>query len=157
MSTNDVPGANPVNNDELAMGCWAEHTDGSLIFVESTEADRVVYSIFDMSRTPPVEYRDAMPLDTFEVRFGYDGDEGPWTWHDKTPFDWNRVIQAGVPDGVRAAFADHTLSAARRVADSLRLRGDGITRDHRHRTETVARRYGAIWDKIGRAISELRK
>jgi hypothetical protein len=157
MSTNDVPGANPDNNDELAMGCWAEHTDGSLIFVESTEADRVVYSIFDMSRTPPVEYRDAMPTDTFEDRFSREADEGPWTWHDKTPFDWDRVIKAGVPDGVRAAFADHTLNAARRVADSLRLRAERIPRDHSHRAETVRRRSGAIWDKISRAVAELGK
>ena len=58
MSTNDVPGADPRNSDELATGCWAEHEDGSLIFVESTEVNRVIYSVFDMSRTPPLEYRD---------------------------------------------------------------------------------------------------
>jgi hypothetical protein len=161
MSTNDVPGANPDNNDELGMGCWAEHHDGSLIFVESTEGDRVVYSIFDMSRTPPIEYRDAMPTAVFEKAFSYGGDHddidnpGNWTWHDKTPFDWNRVIKAGVPDGVKAAFADHTLSAAQRVADSLKLRGDKITRDLGHRTESVLRRSGGIWDKLSRAIAEL--
>lgn len=149
MSTHDVPGANPANNDELAMGCWAEHTDGSLVFVESTEGDRVIYSIFDMSRTPPVEYRDAMPTETFEDRFGRDNDVGPWTWHDKTPFDWDRVIRTGVPDGVRAAFAEHTLSAAQRVADSLRLRGAEVDR------ETVVNRVGGIWGKLSRAIAEL--
>lgn len=31
MSTNDVPGAKTENRDVLAMGCWAEHEDGSLI------------------------------------------------------------------------------------------------------------------------------
>lgn len=49
MSTNDVPGANPKNADVLAMGCWAEHEDGSLIFVESVEGGTVVYSIFDIA------------------------------------------------------------------------------------------------------------
>lgn len=37
MSTNDVPGANPVNKDILAAGCWAEHADGSLLFVKGNE------------------------------------------------------------------------------------------------------------------------
>jgi len=155
MSTHDVPGANPDNNDELAMGCWAEHNDGSLIFVESTEGDRVIYSIFDVSRTPPVEYRDAMPQTTFEDRFGRDSDHGPWTWHDKTAFPWDRVIKAGVPDGVRHAFAGDTIAAAQRVADSLKLRGEQVTRDLGHRAETVVRRSGGIWDKLSRAIGEL--
>ena len=52
MSTTDVPGANPANRDELGVGSWAEHADGSLIFVESTEGDRVVYSMFDVSAEP---------------------------------------------------------------------------------------------------------
>jgi hypothetical protein len=157
MSTNDVPGSNPDNNDELAMGCWAEHDDGSLIFVESTEVDRVIYSIFDVSRTPPIEYRDAMPTDSFEDRFGHDSDHGPWTWHDKTPFPWDRVIKAGIPDGVRLAFADHTLAAAERVANSLHLRGQEVSRDLGHRMQSVRRRAGGIMDKISRAIGELRK
>lgn len=156
MSTHDVPGAKVENGDDLHHGCWAEHKDGSLIFVESTEANRVVYSIFDVSRQPPLEYRDAMPIAVFEDRFGRDSDEGPWTWHDKTPFDWDRVIRAGFPDGVRSAFADHTLSAARRVADSLKLRGEE-TRDHRHQTDQEVRRAGGIWDKISRAVAELGK
>ena len=49
MSTNDVPGANPANRDELAMGAWAEHADGSLIFVESTEGGTCIYEVFDLS------------------------------------------------------------------------------------------------------------
>jgi hypothetical protein len=154
MSTNDVPGANDDNGDTLHHGCWAEHSDGSLIFVESTEANRVVYSIFDTNRRPFVEYRDAMPVATFEQRFGRDSVVGPWTWHDKTPFDWDRVIKAGFPDGVRHAFAADTLSAAQRVAESLQLRGEE-TRDHRHHTDQTVRRAGGIWDKISRAVAEL--
>jgi len=61
MSTNDVPGHNPVNNDELRSNCWAEHDDGSLILVQSTEGGRVIYMMFDLSVEPVVEYRDAMP------------------------------------------------------------------------------------------------
>lgn len=157
MSTHDVPGSNPDNADELAMGCWAEHDDGSLIFVESTEADRVIYSIFDMAKQPPVEYRDAMSTMAFEKAFGRDADVGPWTWHDKTPFPWDRVIKAGVPDGARHAFAEHQMTAAERVADSLRLRGERISRDLGHRAETTISRSGGIWDKLSRAIAELGK
>src|SRR3954468_20259096 len=135
MSTNDVPGANPDNGDKLRMGCWAEHEDGSLLVVESTEADRVIYSMFDMARTPPVEYRDAMALPTFEKTFGRDSDVGPWEWHDKTPFDWNRVIRAGAQDGTRHAFAEHQMSAAQRVADSLRVRGQRVSADLGHRAD----------------------
>jgi len=167
MSTNDVPGANPANRDVLAMGCWAEHEDGSLMFVESTEAGRVIYSMFDMAKTPPVEYRDAIPEDTFKKNFSWvpavsSKSTGPvagvkWTWHDKTPFPWDRVIKAGAMDGTRDAFAEHTMSAAERVAESLKLRGSAVARDLRHRGETVTKRSGAIWDKISRAINELRK
>src|SRR6267142_1681110 len=103
MSTYDVPGARSSNHDELAMGCWAEHDDGSLIFVESTEGSRVVYSIFDMAKDPVVEYRDAMPEVSFKRTFSWqEGDNGnralgkeKWLWHDKTPFPWDKVIKKG--------------------------------------------------------------
>src|SRR5262245_2443793 len=121
MSTNDVPGANPANNDELAMGCWAEHDDGSLIFVESTEANRVIYSIFDLAKEPPIEYRDAMPESSFKKTFSWKtGAFEKWTWHDKTPFPWDRIIENGFADGEKPVSADHTLTAAERVAESLR-------------------------------------
>ncbi len=161
MSTNDVPGANPSNNDELAMGCWAEHDDGSLMFVESTEGARVIYSMFDMVKSPPIEYRDAIPESSFKKTFswkpGGGGSTEKWTWHDKTPFPWDRVIKAGASDGGRLAFAEHTMSAAERVAESLKLRGAAVSRDLSHRSETVLRRSGAIWDKISRAVAELGK
>jgi len=163
MSTHDVPGANPANNDQLKMGCWAEHEDGSLIFVESTEGERVVYSMFDIAKTPLLEYRDAMAKATFEKTFTYDPDDDldpakiVWTWHDKTPFDWNRVIRAGGQDGPRHASAEHTRTAAQRVAESLELRGDQISRDLGHRAETVVNRSRGVWDKLSRAIAELGK
>lgn len=158
MSTNDVPGANPNNNDQLAMGCWAEHEDSSLMFVESTEGARVIYSMFDMLKNPPIEYRDAMPETTFKKTFSWkQGSKEKWTWHDKTPFPWDRVIKAGASDGGRVAFAEHQLSAAERVADSLKLRGEAISRDLGHRADSVVSRSTGIWDKISRAVAELGK
>src|ERR1700756_3358559 len=128
MSTNDVPGYKPANNDKLAIGCWAEHEDGSLLLVESTEANRVIYSMFDMAKQPPVEYRDAMAQTTFEKTFSYDPNRDDdddldliGTWHDKTPFPWDKIIKSGFSDGVKPAFADHTMTAAERVAESLKL------------------------------------
>lgn len=181
MSTNDVPGFNPANHDELCAMCWAEHQDGSLVLVESTEGNRVIYSIFDMSKDPPIEYRDAMPEDGFKRTFswmaGDDDDDDDdldavsiargaksatslnlkWTWHDKTPFPWDRVIKAGSQDGGRHAFAEHTLNAAERVAESLRLRGRKISKDIRYRSAETVRRSAGIWDKISRAVNELRR
>ena len=122
MSTDAVPGSNPANNDTLKMGCWAEHKDGSLIFVKSTEVDRVIYEMFDTSRDPITVYTDAMPITDFNKQFSYPTKNGDiWTWHDKTPFDWNRVIKAGARDGVNYACAADQLAAAARVAQSLGL------------------------------------
>lgn len=43
MATYDSPGSNPANNDKLSRGNWAEHADGSLIYVKDIdENDRVV-------------------------------------------------------------------------------------------------------------------
>lgn len=163
MSTYDVPGANPANHDLLATGAWAEHEDGSLIFVESTEVNRVIYSIFDMAKLPPIEYRDAMSEVAFKKVFSWkpnscdDLPDEQWTWHDKTPFPWDRVIKAGATDGGRPAFAEQQLSAAERVAESLKLRGAAIARDIRHRSDQTVRRSATIWDKISRAVAELSK
>ncbi len=151
MSTNDVPGARPENHDELGMGCWAEHDDGSLVLVESTEAGRVVYSIFDMSKEPPIEYRDAMAEATFKRTFSYDQKAGgiKWTWHDKTPFPWDRVIKAGASDGPRMPSAKDTLTAAERVAQSLKLRGAELDADRFDQEIPKAR---SIWERIKTAI-----
>jgi hypothetical protein len=168
MSTNDVPGANPRNGDELAMGCWAEHTDGSLIFVESTEANRVIYSMFDLSKDPIVEYRDAMPEASFKKTFSYDPtaktrSTEKWVWHDKTPFPWDRIIKH-FPDGSRLASADGMMTAAERVAESLRIRGANIARDRfKHRADEEVPKpqasdaFSVILDKVGRALKELQR
>lgn len=47
MSTNDVPGLNPKNRDELHAGCWAEHDNGTLIYVLGTEGNKVIYDLFE--------------------------------------------------------------------------------------------------------------
>lgn len=174
MSTNDVPGANPQNNDELAMGCWAEHSDGSLIVVESTEAGRVVYSIFDTSKTPIVEYRDAMPEVSFKKTFTWAPESKAnaattakgkaaalaaikWTWHDKTPFPWDKVIKQGATDGTKMASASDLFTAAERVADSLKLRAGEVSARTKAQGDIVMSKGSAVMDKIKRAIGELGK
>ena len=79
MSTHDVPGNKLANNDKLAMGCWAEHDDGSLIIVESTEGGRIIYSMFDLDQTPIIEYRDSMPEQGFKDHFSYDNNTYEWS------------------------------------------------------------------------------
>lgn len=130
MSTDTVPGANPANLDVLAMGCWAEHKDGSLILVHSTEGNQVIYSVFELNKEPPLEYRDGMAQKDFEKFYSYDpkkpqGDK--WIWHDKTPFPWSKVVQS-IPPGSRPASAGGLISAADRVAQRLRLKGERINR-----------------------------
>jgi len=137
MSTHDVPGANPANKDILALGAWAEHEDGSLIFVEAVEAGSVVYSIFDVAQSPPVEYRDAMDEDGFKAQFTWKAKRKgsksktneKWTWHDKTPFPWDRVMR-DFPAGVRSVSAADDLNAAQRVAESLQLRAEAVRERH---------------------------
>ena len=156
MSTDAVPGSNPANNDVLKMGCWAESKDGSLIFVKSTEADRVVYEMFDVKYDPITVYTDAMPIADFNKHFSYPTKSGDtWTWHDKTPFDWNRVIKAGARDGVNYACAADQLTAAARVAQSLGLVKKTFD------PETIAHmvgktKSGGIIKRLQAAISTLR-
>lgn len=154
MSTADVPGSKSFNNDQLSMGCWAEHADGSLILVESTEGDRVIYSVFDMAKTPIVEYRDAMPTNGFNDQFSY-GKKSPekWTWHDKTPFPWDKVIKAGASDGQRFASAADQLNAAERVAESLKLRGQPLKAELvQHRAPRISARGQGVIDTIQDAL-----
>ncbi len=179
MSTNDVPGANPSNHDQLGMGNWAEHKDGSLIFVESTEGNRVIYSVFDMSRDPPIEYRDAMPEVNFKKNYTWDPkvSSDKWTWHDKTPFPWDRIIKGGIKDGFRPAAAQHTVNAAQeimesqnrfakeatedrtaaqRVADSLHLEGQEIDRSNiMHRVDQTMSAMSGVLSRLADAISNL--
>lgn len=151
MSTNDVPGHKAENRDQLAMGCWAEHEDGSLIFVESTEGGRVIYSIFDVARKPITEYRDAMAEGGFKKIFSWKGkDDIRWTWHDKTPFPWDRIIREGARDGARFADVEEQLSAAERVRRSREIqRGQPVDPDD------IAHRFDKLGDKAEGLISRL--
>lgn len=161
MSTQDVPGHGSAKNDTLCLGVWGEHSDGSLLFVESTEGGRVIYSIFDMSQNPIVEYRDAMPEKGFKESFSFGNkntkvDSG-WVFHDKTPFPWDKVMSAGAKDGVRYASADAQLNAAQRVAESMKLRRNVFDENKwAHLSEKVGRKGRMIIDKIQRAVGELR-
>lgn len=161
MSTHDVPGAKPENHDVLAMGCWASHDDGSLILVESVEAGRVIYSVFDTAQDPVVEYRDAMSEEVFKVRYSWrpgdddDDDNIRWTWHNKTPFDWDRIM--GVfPAGQKHSSAVAQLTAADRVARSLGLRAEAV-RERQQRRPVLQRAAHSIMQGILEAKQSLKK
>jgi hypothetical protein len=147
MSTTDTPGYRKENNDELAAGCWAEHADGSLLLVESTEADRVIYSLFHLGLTPAKgkpfsasdvdgggvkDYRDVRTTTAFKREYSYDPakDKGDgvserWTWHDKTPFPWQRVIDAGMQFAKLREAAGGNTQATRAIAAAAKL-GDAV-------------------------------
>jgi hypothetical protein len=162
MSTNDVPGANPANRDELAMGGWAEHEDGSLILVESTEGGRVVYSIFDMEKSPITEYRDAMADGAFKKAFSWnpkDPKSEKWTWHDKTAFPWDRIIKLGGRDGARYVSAEDQLNAAERIRRSREIhRGREVDiAEIETRVDQLGERAEGIIRRLQRRISGLPK
>jgi len=161
MSTNDCPGYKQENRDELAAGCWAEHADGSLIFVEGTEGGRVVYSIFDMDKKPIVEYRDAMAEGAFKKAFSWDPlkEKGlRWTWHDKTLFPWDRIIKSGGQDGTRYASAEAQLTAAEQVRRSREIhRGRAVDTEEiaKTRVDRTGQKAKAVLRRIQRAIQSL--
>jgi len=150
MSTHDVPGANPANADVLAAGCWAEHDDGSLIFVKGTEGGQIVYEIYDVGQDPPVKYQDAMRELAFQDQFrSFD----EWTWHDKTPFPWSRVMKTFDKPRPEHADVHEELSAAARVAESLRLRARDLTEEEvTPRTEQRRRKGRSIMERLERAL-----
>src|SRR4051812_22488181 len=115
MATTEVPGFDPANADELRVGVWAEHKDGSLLVVEGTEGGQITYSMFDTSRLPIVEYRDGMPEKDFKEFFSWKSTSKKktpvqWTWHDKHEFPWDKIIGKGARDGMRFASARDQLS-----------------------------------------------
>jgi hypothetical protein len=80
-----------------------------------------------------------------------------WLWHDKTAFPWDRIIKSGVSDGQKAVSANDVLTAAERVAESLKLLGISVSRDVAHRApqESDKDTGKVIMDKITRAVQEL--
>lgn len=158
MSTNDVPGHKPENRDKLAMGAWAEHDDGSLIFVESVEGGVAIYSIFDMGKEPIVEYRDSMAEGAFKSNYSWAiGKSDKWTWHDKTPFPWDRIIKKGAKDGVRHASAEDLITAAERVRRSREIhRGEPVDQAKaRTRADRLGTKAKSVLRRIQRAINNL--
>jgi hypothetical protein len=161
ISTNDVPGNKPENRDQLATGSWAEHDDGSLIFVKSTEGGRVIYEIFDLSKTPVIQYTDAMKTGAFMKQFSWSPADGKtkdkWTWHDKTVFPWDKVIKAGAADGTSFAHADDQITAAERVRQSREIhRGSEVDPvEVETRLDKLGDKANKILRKIQKAISEL--
>jgi len=156
MSTQDVPGANVANKDELAAGCWAEHEDGSLLFVKGTENGQVVYELYDVSADPVMNYQDAMRESAFKTKFSFPPigmSAEKWTWHDKTPFPWDRVMKFMSSPAPRHSDVHDQLSAAARVAESLRLKGKELKEDAvEHMTERTAKRGVAIMERLQRAL-----
>jgi hypothetical protein len=123
MSTSDVPGMNPKNRDELHAGCWAEHKDGTLLYVLGTEDQRAIYMIFELEdKKNPVEYRDTMDIRKFQREFSYNARDPKsilWTWHDKTEFPWDRIL-GKFKSGVRPVSAKKQIEEAERVRRSKR-------------------------------------
>lgn len=158
--TNDVPGANPANFDSLKTGAWAEHDDGSLIFVKGVEGTKVIYEIYDLAQSPPVYYQDAMLEDDFKKAFsvpptGTSAEK--WSWHDKTPFVWGKVMKTFDKPRPVSADVHDMLSAAARVAQSLRLRAQKLTpEDVAPATEQTGPKAGSsIIERIQKAIAVL--
>eukprot|EP00697_Spironema_sp_BW2_P016820 gnl/Spiro4/8261_TR4368_c0_g2_i1.p2 gnl/Spiro4/8261_TR4368_c0_g2~~gnl/Spiro4/8261_TR4368_c0_g2_i1.p2 ORF type:complete len:104 (-),score=14.51 gnl/Spiro4/8261_TR4368_c0_g2_i1:166-477(-) len=103
-----------------------------------------------------------MPEASFKTTFTWDSKKKAsekWTWHDKTPFPWDRVIKAGVSDGPRNASAADVMNAAERIAQSLKLKGAEIHKDRAAGKidQQVPAQAGVILEKIARAIGELLK
>lgn len=156
MSTQDVPGANPANKDQLAAGCWAEHEDGSLLYVKGTEDNQVVYELHDVAQEPAVYYNDAMREEEFKKFFSFPPigtSDVEWKWHDKTPFPWKRVMKTFGKPRPQIADVQEELKAAARVAKSLGLRARNITEaELGGRTEQVRDKTRTIWERFQEAF-----
>ena len=168
MATNSVPGADPKNNDKLNIGCWAEHEDGSMIFVKGVnENDIVVFEIYDFAdEKMPVFYQQALALKDFEKTFSYDPKKidkinMKWTWHDKTPFPWEKIMQIIQKPVPVPANVEDTISAAKRIAESLKARvAMVLTEDHILEKQGLSARKGGrtsrtIIDRLKGAMAEL--
>lgn len=156
MSTQDVPGANPANVDKLAAGSWGEHADGSLIFVKGNEGGQTIYEIYDVAQDPPVYYQDAMLETAFKKQFSFPpigSSPEKWTWHDKTPFPWNRVMKNFSKPVPAQVSAETILTAAQRVAESLKLRAQRLDPSSLDANIDQTERKGrAILDRLQRAF-----
>lgn len=157
MSTNDVPGYKPEHMDTLAMGCWAEHDDGSLILVEGVEGGEVVFELFDLKADPPLSFRDSMTERGFKEQFSWSSGKAvegvEWCWHDKTPFPWDRII-ANFGQQPSYASADGLRSAARRVGERLGIKARELTKDD---LPALQRSLREVRDGLQKALDALPK
>ena len=165
MATPDVPGytapakpATPTSPaipeimaaDELHTGCWAEHDDeSSLILVEDVTDEKVIYTIFDVNKK--IEYRDSMHPDLFKRSYTFRSGEAVanelWTWHDKTKFPFERIME----NKKFALTIEDKITAAIRVAEALKLESTQLRADRRRFSSVM----GMI-DKLQSALSRLR-
>jgi hypothetical protein len=161
--TNDVPGANKNNADELAVGCWAEADDGSLILVKGLENGTVIYEIFD-SANPDLSFTDAMPEKKFKPFYSYAGaaaNKVKWSWHDKTSFPWDRVMKNISRPKPGFSSVEAQMSAAQRVMESLKkmghdLKGRKLSKETiAHEEEQVYPKGAAIMQKLAEALEIL--
>jgi len=118
-----------------------------------------------------VEYRASMLIGDFGRKFSVDPSkmsakkkQDSWTWHDKTPFPWEKIMQKGVREGLRHPSADQLLSqarrveesAAKRVRDDLQLKAEPL-RDMSHMSDVVRNVIHGIAEVVGDALNKMRK
>ena len=81
-----------------------------------------------------------------------------WTWHDKTPFPWDRVMKAGVPMGAGYASAEGQITAARKVAQALGLKAQEIAARRAGQEEEPSkhfRKVAKLTKRLERALAAL--
>lgn len=165
MATKAVPGADKKNFDSLDVGCWAEDEDaqdpsvvgGSLVFIAGFENGQVVYQMYDLANG--MFYQDAMLKKDFKSFFSVPpigSSKVEWTWHDKTPFPWNRVMKRFTRPAPHHADVIEQLSAAERVAQDLNLRGRELEeQDISHNIDQDRTRGMAIIEAIAEAVGRV--
>ena len=161
MSTNDVPGANPVNKDYLDRGAWAEDKDQtSLVHVIGKEAGSVVFQIYDLTEDPIIFYQNAMIESEFKDFFSVPPvgtSDVEWTWHDKTDFPFDKVMKRFSSKTSHHADVQDQMSVAQRIAAKLKIKGKRLTEDDvSAHTDQERGRGLAIIDAIGDALSKIR-
>ncbi len=161
MSTNDVPGANPVNKDYLDRGAWAEDKDQtSLVHVIGKEAGSVVFQLYDLDENPIIFYQNAMIESEFKDFFSVPPvgtSEVEWTWHDKTDFPFDRVMKRFSSKASYHADVQEQMSAAKRINAKLKMKAQRLTEaDVSAQMDQERGRGLAIIDAIGNALSKIR-
>ena len=160
MSTNDVPGAVKRNHDDLHQECWAEADDGSLLRIEGITRGKVYFTLYD-PKDPGFKYVTGMVEDEFKRHFSFDPKKTgslaiKWTWHDKTPWPFERVIDMGIKEGHQRVFAADVITNGKQVADHLKAKKIPVDQDamrmkHSHMVEKETKAH-PTWVEIGVSI-----